>query len=49
MIPDMGHDVEVNVMNRGLLSDEFIGYASVPLHDCDVYERPTSRWESYIE
>ncbi|XP_052801316.1 rab11 family-interacting protein 1-like isoform X2 [Mya arenaria] len=43
-IPDMGSDVEISVLNRGLLSDEFIGYVSLPLHDYDVYDRPTSRW-----
>ncbi|WAR02637.1 RFIP2-like protein [Mya arenaria] len=40
----MGSDVEISVLNRGLLSDEFIGYVSLPLHDYDVYDRPTSRW-----
>ncbi|XP_052243677.1 rab11 family-interacting protein 5-like isoform X3 [Dreissena polymorpha] len=36
--------IEVNVMNRGMLSDEFIGYASIPLHEYEVYDRPTCRW-----
>ncbi|XP_045174745.2 rab11 family-interacting protein 1-like isoform X2 [Mercenaria mercenaria] len=43
-IPHMSAEVEVQVMNRGLLSDEFIGYVSVPLKQYDVYERPRSHW-----
>mgnify|MGYP000060685207 FL=1 len=39
----MASDVEVQVMNRGLLSDEFIGYASVPLRNYDVYDRPKNQ------
>ena len=39
----MNMDVELNVMNRGLLSDEFIGYVPVPLSQFGVYERPESR------
>ena len=41
----MGMDVELNVMNRGLLSDEFIGYVAVPLNQFGVYERPESRYD----
>ncbi|XP_060568983.1 rab11 family-interacting protein 5-like [Ruditapes philippinarum] len=40
----MSSEVDVQVMNRGLLSDEFIGYASIPLKQYDVYERPKSHW-----
>ena len=36
-------DVELHVMNRGLLSDEFLGYVPVPLSQFGVYERPESR------
>ena len=44
-IPDMQNDVELHVMNRGLLSDEFIGYVPVPLNQFGVYERPESRYD----
>ncbi|KAL4224668.1 hypothetical protein ACF0H5_015365 [Mactra antiquata] len=43
-IPSIESEVDVQVMNRGLLSDEFIGYTSVPLKDFDFYERPKSHW-----
>ena len=39
----MQTDVELTVLNRGLLSDEFIGYVPVPLSQFGVYERPESR------
>ena len=42
-ISDMQTDVELTVLNRGLLSDEFIGYVPVPLSQFGVYERPESR------
>ena len=42
-IPNMKMEIEVSVMNRGLLSDEFIGYVAVPLREYDVYERPRSQ------
>ena len=41
----MQNDVELHVMNRGLLSDEFIGYVPVPLNQFGVYERPESRYD----
>jgi hypothetical protein len=39
----MSSDVDVHVMNRGLLSDEFIGFVAIPLKNYDVYERPKSQ------
>ncbi|XP_033751724.1 rab11 family-interacting protein 1-like isoform X2 [Pecten maximus] len=40
----MDQDISVTVMHRGLLSDDFIGYATIPLSDYKVYDRPKSQW-----
>ncbi|KAL3841685.1 hypothetical protein ACJMK2_019795 [Sinanodonta woodiana] len=31
-------------MHRGLLSDEFLGYISVPLWEYSIYDRPRNQW-----
>ncbi|XP_071181966.1 rab11 family-interacting protein 2-like isoform X3 [Mytilus edulis] len=43
-LPTMNMEVQLNVMHRGMLSDDFIGYCSVPLWHYKVYERPSSQW-----
>ncbi|XP_069133997.1 rab11 family-interacting protein 2-like isoform X1 [Argopecten irradians] len=40
----MDQDISVTVMHRGLLSDDFIGYATIPLSDYKVFDRPKSQW-----
>ncbi|XP_060066740.1 rab11 family-interacting protein 1-like [Ylistrum balloti] len=40
----MDQDITVTVMHRGLLSDDFIGYATIPLSDYKVFDRPKSQW-----
>ncbi|CAC5368715.1 RAB11FIP1_2_5 [Mytilus coruscus] len=43
-LPTMNMEVQLHVMHRGMLSDDFIGYCSVPLWHYKVYERPSSQW-----
>ncbi|XP_021366816.1 rab11 family-interacting protein 1-like isoform X2 [Mizuhopecten yessoensis] len=43
-ISGMDQDITVTVMHRGLLSDDFIGYAAIPLSDFKVFDRPKSQW-----
>jgi len=39
----MQTDIQVTVMHRGMLSDDFIGYATVPLAENKVFDRPKSQ------
>ncbi|XP_067654709.1 rab11 family-interacting protein 1-like isoform X1 [Haliotis asinina] len=43
-IPHMHSEIEVNIYHRGVLSDDFLGYASIPMWDHKVGERPKSQW-----
>ncbi|KAK3583265.1 hypothetical protein CHS0354_011152 [Potamilus streckersoni] len=43
-ISTLKSEVEVFVMHRGLLSDEFLGYVSVPLWEYSIYDRPRNQW-----
>ncbi|KAL5006376.1 hypothetical protein ScPMuIL_015182 [Solemya velum] len=43
-ISEMHTQVELSIMHRGILSDEFLGYAAVPLWEHNVFERPKSQW-----
>ncbi|KAK3102223.1 hypothetical protein FSP39_009733 [Pinctada imbricata] len=43
-IPSMQSDVQIHVMHRGMLTDDFIGYCSIPLCEYNLYDRPKSQW-----
>lgn len=45
-IPHMHSVVEVTLYHRGLLSDDFLGYAAVPIWETKVGDTPRSSWVS---
>ncbi|GFS01442.1 rab11-interacting protein [Elysia marginata] len=45
-IPHMHSVVEVTLYHRGLLSDDFLGYAAVPIWERKVGDTPRSSWVS---
>ncbi|GFO20940.1 Rab11-interacting protein [Plakobranchus ocellatus] len=45
-IPHMHSVVEVTLYHRGLLSDDFLGYAAVPIWEQKVADTPRSSWVS---
>ncbi|KAJ8299225.1 hypothetical protein KUTeg_023285 [Tegillarca granosa] len=43
-IPHMHSEITIQVMHRGMLSDDFIGHTTIPLWEYKLYERPKSQW-----
>ncbi|KAH9518765.1 hypothetical protein Btru_006201, partial [Bulinus truncatus] len=45
-IPNLHSEIEVSVFHHGVLSDDFLGYLSIPLWEQKVTESPKSSWVS---
>ncbi|KAK7473651.1 hypothetical protein BaRGS_00035129 [Batillaria attramentaria] len=43
-IPHMHSEIEVQVFNRGVLSDDFLGFATIPLWEQKIQDKPKSQW-----
>lgn len=43
-IPHMHSEIEVQVFHRGMLSDDFLGYATIPLWEQKIMDKPKSQW-----
>ncbi|BFZ05072.1 hypothetical protein BsWGS_08110 [Bradybaena similaris] len=43
-ITDMRSEVQVSLFHRGVLSDDFLGYAAIPLWEHKITESSTSSW-----
>ncbi|CAL1544771.1 unnamed protein product [Lymnaea stagnalis] len=45
-IPSLQTEIEVTVFHHGVLSDDFLGYVTIPLWEYKVTETPKSSWVS---
>lgn len=37
-------DIVLTVLHRNIIGDEFLGQASIPLSEFDVYDKPKNKW-----
>ena len=42
-IPHLHSEIEVSVFHRGVLSDDFLGYATIPLWEQKIQDKPKSQ------
>ncbi|XP_070199976.1 rab11 family-interacting protein 2-like isoform X2 [Littorina saxatilis] len=43
-IPHLHSEIEVSVFHRGVLSDDFLGYAAIPLWEQKIQDKPKTQW-----